>query len=441
MEEDKDFIHWYRKSMEEFKPIPPLDSWDEINKQLDIDEVWENLHLNLDYADTKEKYFNYATYAERVVIIATLLLLIVPVLNQKYFTSPGFKTNSTSAYIGNDSIAPKSLSPEPDDVNQAQDKEDGTYNLEHRVPGSRKLSSNEPGKNNRVSFAPSKQDNPPVSGDLNIHNNRLSGSPNFNGEQNELRLGLARLNSCDLDLVVSKYAVGIDGVNVKKLEIALTGSNTEENPTAHTPPYKISFGIHGAIKNHWLLNQTTYRGLSSEELNTTLPSFGKSLGVSSTYNLASKVAVQAELGYAEEGQRYKDYINGKYTKKSIDLSYIHLATIFKYRLSPFLAIPGSSNSSLLLGFYNGRLIHAQEKVGSYSRSVTNEYKSHNTGFLAGFEFERAISKSMLVTSGIRFNYGLTNIYTGNGRVPASLNATRNGSVDLHISLHFFSPRK
>ena len=430
--------------MEDFKPAPPLDSWEEINKQLDIDEVWENLHANLDQIDKNEQYFKYSKYAERIVIFAALLLLLLPAFKEdltfKDTTFPAVEDeyshlSDADGQYSTEEIAEAGQASENNDrVLDNPDDDQNTYNTagdSDHSEAKRVTPIGKPKEKTRQISAQNGADLTPV---------QFENSSPQNLGKVRTTSNLEPLRSFGMELKYPQSSFLISGRIPRHNTEKSTPENNDDMRLGETNiPYTFAIGIYGAVKNRWLLNQATYKGLSSEELNTTLPSFGKNLGISAVYNVKQRVALQAELAYSEEGQSYKDYINGHYTKKSINLQYVNLSAILKYRLSPLVGFSKASNSSFLLGFYNSRLLSAEEKIRHKSQDVMAEYKPNDAGVLAGFEYEYSVSKSMVVTTGLRFKYGLTNIYSGKGRIPSSLSKTRNGSVDLNISLLFLIP--
>lgn len=454
--------------MEDFKPVPPMESWEEIEKQLDIDDVWQNISADLEHVDKGNKIYNLSKISELGVLIAILLWFFV-------LNNPGFKSPDVEVLTSIEKEAVKglnSISTEP--IPQKEVSVDKFFEDNHEIENSRKkvasknlskdnathkIQSSEMKRNDRpinqqqnengsagvedkVKTSSYKRNNEVLSGDSNNLSaptqNSVSVGDHADGHYGKIEYLIPLRDNLWVSKALLKREIEIEqlyrAASVESSDFDADIELGEKDSIAFRRG--LSVGISGSIKNHWLLNNTTYRGLSSDELTTTLPSFGKNFGVLMAYDVSSRIVLQAELVYSEEGQSYKDYIGGKYQKKTTALAYSSVSAIAKYRLHPLFAMSNAASSSVLLGIYYGRLQKAEEILEDNTRGLSHEYKDFDVGIFIGYEYEYKLFKSFVITPGVRFRYGLTNIYSGDGRLPSSMNITKNGSLDLNIALKY-----
>lgn len=464
MIEDSDLISFYKKQLEDFQPVPPMESWEAIERQLDIDDVWQNVKTDLDHGHKSNQISNISKISEVAVLVALLCWLLIidyPAFrsSEKQLLKASQKELIKGPNIITTEVIPKkkisfdNLPKENNEIENSQKRAEFNTQLKDNSqksqPSAVEKIDRQFGQQQKSKAIVQGNDNlknilgkNPDEKDLGVKNNlsNLSQNSVFGG-------GHAGGHYGSLEYLIPLKEL-LDPKVLMKGEIPqITKSRPNQNIdyNAESGPVRrdsityrsgFSFGIGGAIKNHWLLNNTTYRGLSSEELTSTLPSFGKSLGILMSYDISTRVALQTELVYSEEGQSYKDYIGGKYQKKTTALAYYSLSAIAKYRLHPLFAMSNASSSNVLLGIYYGRLQKAEEILENNVRDLSQEYKEFDTGIFVGYEYEYILFNSFTIVPGLRFRYGLTNIYSGDGRLPSSMNVTKNSSLNLNIAIKY-----
>jgi hypothetical protein len=189
----------------------------------------------------------------------------------------------------------------------------------------------------------------------------------------------------------------------------------------------IEFGLTASVKNTWLLNRMTLLGLERHTLNTTVPDFGKDIGMAFAYNFSRAFSAQAEgMFISEAGQRYKEYRNGKYVDREADLRYYTLNLLLKYNRNRVLLLNGHT---IVGGLYASRLNQATETInGRVSQS--SAYEDYNYGVIFGYEYNRFVMPNLVVTSGLRVSYGFPNI---DERL---FSKTFTGSFDLNVAVKY-----
>lgn len=242
-------------------------------------------------------------------------------------------------------------------------------------------------------------------------------------------------------LVYPTFGLGRIVVPDSMLMISPLDATLHYNPqTAEktTPPSTLTrfspsleFGISGAIKNTWLLNQTTFMGLERHTLTTTLPDFGKNIGVAIRYNFASAWSAQAEISFLSGmGQRYHEYRKGRYIERDVDLDYFHGKLLVKYGSNAMVLDRLVNGHGIIGGLFFSKLKSATETIDGHTTDLRDAYTPVDYGVVVGYEYNQRVFNNFFFTSGVRLNYGLKNIR------PSTASKTGTGSFDVDFGVRY-----
>lgn len=487
MEENKDFLNWYKAKITENLQDPPEDAWNNIADELDTNDVWEKISVKL---DDNSRWF---TQKSLYYALPLLLLLITGGLFF-YFDK---ETNTNTLYpSGTEEIA------ETDDKITSESREPhseshGVSTLDIKSQNSGDAKENLT-TNKGTDLSPETPDN--TTGE--IEDNADEKKANI---REEINIAKPRIAEKKNPVVTSGKNSGrqndapeshkdfiSDSMRTKKP--SLENSPGEEKPVypaskfqshvnenrshAHTPVFSnegaevgplhlpdsmlsvrsvlitiypdslqnigitnnrgklihhktIEFGITASLKNTWLLNRTTFAGLEKHTLNTTLPDFGKDIGIVFSYNFSPKLSAQAEgMFISEMGQKYKEYRNGKYVNREVDLHYYNMNLLLKYSRNKIIHGQPINGSRIIGGLYAGRFKNASETINDKTISTPAAFSNYNLGVILGYEYNRYLFTNLVVTSGLRINYGFSDIR------PHSRSKTATGSFDLNIAIKY-----
>ena len=386
-----DFIRWYRNIMESARQEPPAAVWEEVQNQLDIEEVWMNLEKELPVSRTREKtLFFLAMAASLLVLIAvgTLFLAGPAGHDAGQFTAGNHRNHDVfSKHSGNN---------------------DGFQSLLSAVS----------------EFPVSTRGQQPAT----------SFSPEGNGRGTSEEF--------------PAYSPGVPGINAligqetdrNSLIAGIAGNDAEQVNRASSSLIKkpalsgYYAGVTGHLANTWLLNNKTLQGLKSDDLTSSLPSFGYSIGIIAGKSVNSSLDLQAEAYFLSlSRQGYNEYLHGQYINNLMQFSYSRIAVSAKWY---FINKNDHNKHSLLLGAYTGLLKNALQDLGGESVSLNDQYRTADFGIIAGYEYLHPIGNHLSVGTGFQTKLGLNNIFAGNEIVPGYLNNTRNASINFMISLRY-----
>jgi hypothetical protein len=382
-----DFIGWYKKITESARQEPPAAVWENVQNQLDIEAVWNNLEKELPVSRTREKTFF-------VLAMAASLLVLIGV---------GFLFLAGPA--------------RPDAVQLAGDKQG--QDIFQETPGSVErtfqslLSS-------PAEFPTSADRNPGISPD-SIPNAGRPQTPAWFPSALEDPNIVGAGQDKDLPFTV----------------IAATGPlpafQSSGQGTRKPAPPGYYAGITGHLANTWLLNNKTMQGLKSDDLTTSLPSFGYSIGIIAGRPVGRNLDIQAEACITSLRQGYNEYLHGQYVNNLMQLSYSSIVFSAKWY---FINNTGHNKHSLLLGAYTGLLKNAIQDLDGISYSLTSQYRTTDYGIVAGYEYLHPLGTRFSLGTGFQAKLGLNNIFAGNEMIPGYLNNTRNGSINFMVTLRY-----
>lgn len=173
--------------------------------------------------------------------------------------------------------------------------------------------------------------------------------------------------------------------------------------------YNINRGFHiGAfisINNIWLSNK---KFSSSENVSSIKPKidFGKSYGLNIGYDYSDHWGFETEIQYAEQGQKYTESnVNGN-SSKEINLNYLKLPLLMKYKQS-FINNYNSKPivMSFLFGPQIGFLLKKEMLYNNTKVDCKQNYSKIEAGLAAGIDFDLYMMRYMYLTIGARTGFG------------------------------------
>lgn len=386
-----DFIRRYRDIVESARQEPPAAVWEEVQNQLDIEAVWTNLEKELPVGRVREKtMFILAAAASLLVLIAVgTLFLTGPAGNVAGPLAAGYNQNH-------------------DIFSRYLEKMDGRF--QSLLSSVSEFPESTGRHSSFVLSAPegtaARAADPPGYSPAVLEITAFTGRDK---DKNILITGIAGIESAS--------AIQPSGFLIKKP--ALSGYYA---------------GITGHLANTWLLNNKTLQGLKSDDLTSSLPSFGYSVGILAGKSVNSNFDIQAEAYFVSlSRQGYNEYLHGQFTNNLMQFNYSRMAISAKWH---FLNRNNRNKHSLLMGAYTGILKNAVQDLNGESLSLNDQYRTSDFGIVAGYEYLHPIGNHLSLGTGFRTQLGLNNIFAGNEIIPGYLNNTRNASINFVISLRY-----
>lgn len=478
----------YSEFVEKGKQLPPEDlwenisnqldiedSWIEISKQLDVIQVWNNVSHELDagiVAIQKSSFTNTWYGKSMLTIISGTVLVLLSLFIGDRLNLPGTQIalNPESQVQKNKDINIKKDPPKEvvvlETISKNEIKNETNENLSvldesislisppEKVSvkkiirqGDNHILTEDIGYNQTLATPPPSDNKPGNLSPQAIETGSLQSVAIVYNKVEDSSFDKASISSATNKEVGLNPILSLNKPDIKlethrnELEQTLneTASERMNKQTTYPRIWKLGFTINAS--NNWLLNQETFSGFDASELNTTILDFSTHWELVADIPLNRKWWIRTTaFGNNPAGQRYKSYYEGSYSSKNIELKYAGLNLLAKYQsFAPWIETPRVSfNTSF--GLYFNVLWSAEETIGTVSMDVPDQYKTTDYGLVLGHEIEFQAFDRISLAPGLKLNWGISNIFEGDDKIPSSFKTTRNGSIELTFGVYYLIVR-
>lgn len=455
---EKDFIELYRTQVESRNETPPDSCWDEINTQLDIEETWDSVSMELDKdpllihdstgAISGRKPGSLSKLALVITPVVLLLLIMLSDTRKPYLVPSNLSVIDASgvsaaqpAIQQNDkpilSISEQQAEEAKAFIKAESGQEQGNKEMENPF--------SEPGVKNKVEMTTFPVSSVPVS---SIPGSDTGHAVSYTLPE-DAAVGLTNriYRPVTSDVIPSGQAalqpvesVAPPAAALASVTMLATDNKSPENALSPAgKPFKanrFSIGISLTEKSTWLISQETLNGLDRQELSTTKATFLNDVGIILRYTINERWSFEGTtLLLSKTGQSYNQYIYGIYSSKIYELKYLSFETSARYALRKSFNV-NKIRSNVVGGAYISHLTTAYKTIDYSVSDVSAEYDPIDYGLLLGYDLEIKISEHFAVTPGIRIKCGIPNIYADQPGMPDDLHSTRNGSMEFRLNFIF-----
>ncbi|MFZ0472016.1 MAG: outer membrane beta-barrel protein [Bacteroidales bacterium] len=413
---EKDFIELYRNQVESLNETPPDSCWDEINTQLDIEETWDSVSMELDNVLPSNNDFTGALTDKKLVTFSKLALLITPLLlillvilsdtrETQLISSEISAIDSSEASITQTIIPKSSTSIPPESEQLAEEAEDISKGLPAQEP-------------NNTS---------PPDAAVNATNHSYISVKNDVITTGQPVLLPFVVKPSRITIPVSKTAEVTDNKSTGN-GFSQAGGTFKSN--------RFSIGISLTEKNTWLISQETIDGFDRQELGTTKVTFLNDFGIILRYTMNERWSFEGTcLLLSKTGQSYDEYIYGIYSSKIYELNYLSFEMSARYALRRSFNI-NRVRSHFVGGAYISHLNKAYKTIDYSVSDISTDFDPIDYGVLLGYELDIKIIDHFAITPGIRIKCGIPNIFGDQPGIPDDLHSTRNASMEFRLNFIF-----
>ncbi|MDH5608910.1 MAG: hypothetical protein OEY56_05485, partial [Cyclobacteriaceae bacterium] len=214
-----------------------------------------------------------------------------------------------------------------------------------------------------------------------------------------------------------------------------------ENRLSGSKRYKSKFYVGSSVyvQNNWLVNPKTLTYANPDELNRNRLLFTTGISLHAGKPIRPRLDLVAEYFHQQsEGQDYQEYIEGTYQKTGIRLSYtaaeITAKTLRYYQIKHEWLF----SRNLFIGAFGEKLTDAYLYNQATTTDLRPSINTYNFGLVTGGEISFQPGNRISYHTGVRFRYGLTNIYAKNPETAYSLlspSSTLSGRVYFSVQYH------
>ncbi|PCJ01349.1 MAG: hypothetical protein COB15_00045 [Flavobacteriales bacterium] len=200
---------------------------------------------------------------------------------------------------------------------------------------------------------------------------------------------------------------------------------------------RIYVGFNAGVKKQGMFTSLKENSPLSEYNQNTLLDFGYNFGgtvgfiVSDKLNMETNINLNSTSGYKREFDRegilYQENLNLNYTSISLLAKKMNTKSTFDNKVY---------STNLIGGIYASYLRSAVSYVNGASKKL-DDYTKTDFGIVLGIEQDRYITKTLVITPGIRYNQGLTN----NAKDSSPFSASRNFSFEFNLGVKYIFLKK
>jgi hypothetical protein len=449
---EKDLKETYRSSVENRKVSPPESCWDDISNQLDIEDTWNSISMELNRVlpvnpeVRRISFRNNKVALTRVIsCISSIVLILLLVFSDGRIMAPK-----------NPEMPERDIPLATSDKSKPLPAFEKAHNNPARLNAAAdSLSEIKPPNKNRkqesdfnslVPVPVSKVDTTTI-----IETSELNPQIGFTAVN--IRSTDSITESTDLKNFCKIVPVPVFQIPMESDPEIIRHSTSElgipEYVTAEDNSLdlngnqsigdkfklkRFSVGISLTEKNTWLISQETFDGLDRQKLNTTKVKFANDFGIILRYTQNEKWSFDG-IGFllSKTGQSYRQYLNGIYSSKSYDLRYFSFELSSRYTLNKSMNL-NNFKSRLITGAYVSNLVSAYERIDESLFNISVNYDPVDYGVILGYDLEITLFNRIAITPGFLIKYGIPNIFKDMPGIPAELHSTRNASLEFRLNL-------
>lgn len=391
---DKKHIEIIKNSFEEFKFKAPDKLWDDIDKKLYIERIWNKLKVRLDAIQYERKI-------KKIVLFFLVLLILVTVNINRFLKKE------------------KSLIPQAVVLKSSQNSLKKDY----------LLSKLENDSSNRPSHYSEKNNFKKKNTKQLVDNSIL-----LNKEPSKVAALINEINDATVDTI---KALDSKLVTTLIVDPFMSFPNINFDIKFGDPKvYYNEIGIIVSFFNTNIINNDYKESQRENGFVNLMPVYKYSIGILYDHNISYKNSINTELFFSfNQNQKTYLYKNGKYFQKTIDLSYTKIALSFERK---FLTKNINSWFSAGVGGYFA-LLNNDKMTYKYKDIVVNNYsgvfKKIDYGIKMSINREYNYHR-IIAGLGLHYEYGLNNIFKGNQELPSYFDYSNNINFGVDIFVKF-----
>jgi hypothetical protein len=441
---DNNISEWYKKEVSKLEERPDFAVWDKLATNLDTASVWDKLATSLTRYELLlwwknmafkgaavlllllGSYFTYSNFNNETFLSENPKTIINKDLhygfasllgaenNSEKLHSSIYKSNTTTNGIENsNSVATKKLS-QPNEIAYAINS--AKENITFAITGNKK---------EEKLYASVKEMN---------HYNSIA-IKNLNAlKQNTERnvFTTTNLSSISEKDILPNYASSEFLVKKEKNKILFNKRRFSSHSSYGIQSKRLYIGANMGFKKQAMITKlkesSPLKAYNQKALLDFGTNFGGVLGIviSDKFNIETNISVNSTSGYkrafSAEGIAFNENLNLNYTSVNLLAKKMSSRSTFDNRIY---------STNFIGGAYVSYLRTATSDINGVSSNL-EAFNNTDYGIVLGIEQDRYISKTLVITPGIRYNQGLSNIVNENN----SFETARNFSLEFNLGVKY-----
>lgn len=443
---DDNISDWYKREVDKLEERPDYTVWEKLATKLDTASVWDRLVVSLNqyekfiwWRNTILKgtaiilllggsylaYQNYSSNSENIQVASEETnntnkkqQLVNPIntniKNKTTSTNTNKPTQATAASFYNNSTETKQNNTiQPNSLNKAITKAKQESNKSLKSNNNDRLIAS----NQNEIFYPSKNAN-----DLSILTERNKETIFSEIDRRQITTDDISHTFSSADFLVKK----------EKNKIVFNSKRFSSYTSYGLYARRFYLGFNAGVKKQGLITNLKKDGLLANYTQVEYLDFGTNIGLTAGYILSDKINFESNINvistsgynrrYNGEANSYEENLNLNYTTINLLAKKMNTKSTFDNKVY---------STNIIGGVYASFLNTASSKINGTNNDLES-FNNTDLGIVLGVEQDRYLSKTLIITPGIRYNQGLTNI----ANEKSNFSSARNFSLEFNIGLKY-----
>lgn len=441
---DENISEWYKKEVNKLEEKPDFTVWEKLSTKLDTTSVWDKLVVSLNQYDKFIWWRNLALKGS-----AVLLLLFGSYLTYNNYTNITDKTSvlsntnnavTTASVNTKNGLINKTSHQQNESITEINNKKvtenltaDKTTTAQQQVnkaitTAKNKLNKNQNNTNNNEVLYASIYNNELKYQSVNAKN---SIAELTNLEEKTIFTAFDRHELAERDLS-HLYEKGSYLVKKEKNKIVFNNKRFSTYSMYGIYTRRFYMGANVGFKKQGLITHIKESSALASFNKADILNFGNNFGVTAGYifsdklNLETNINLNSTAGYKRnyslEGVSFNEKLNLNYTTINVLAKKINTKSTFDNKVY---------STNLIGGVYASYLRSSTSNING-TTIKSDDYNNTDFGLVLGIEQDRYLSKRLVITPGIRYNQGLTNIANDN----SNFESAHNFSLEFNIGIKY-----
>lgn len=438
---DKNFSEWYKKEADKLAERPDYTVWEKLSTELDTASVWDRLVVSLNSYD---KFIWWRNLTLKLGAISLFLLGSYlaydnhGLKNQEIAQNRTEKAIKTTKSYNNvpEKIDTKSLNKELNKINSYNNKKSYSNKRDNQDYHQKKYRTKrhfvakhniKEQANNEEELLASTSKYLGVKPLIASHLNDV-----YFANRSAIELGINRrqINEEDIShLFISKDFL----VKKDKNKIIFNSKRFLAHFVFGIYARRIYVGINAGFKKQGMINFINKNSVLAKYKQTNYLDFGQTYGATVGLIVSDKFNVETNVNFNSTAGYKRDFsFEGNTVKEDLNLNYTSISILAKKMANKSTFDNKKYSSNFIAGIYGSYLTSS-----NVNGVAITDYKKSDFGIVLGFEQDRYLTKSLIITPSIRFNQGLMNISKTN----THYNSSRNFSLAFNLGIKYIFLKK
>lgn len=436
---DDNISDWYKREVGKLEERPDYTVWEKLATKLDTTSVWDKLVVSLN------QYDKFIWWRNTILKTSAVLLLIGgsylsyhnysnDISNFDITKNEGNnKSNNLMASFSNTKENPnnpsnniknnitESLFSEKNPTNKLQNEKKNTKQI---LSNTEKRASNTSSDNNKLYASNQKEELFSSLKIKDLNNLKTEKQPTIISE-----IERRNLTTEDISHTVSSADFL---VKKEKNKIVFNSKRFSSYTSYGLYARRFYLGLNAGIKKQGLITKIKKESSLAEFNQVEYLDYGSNFGGTFGYILSDKINLESNVNlFSSSGYKKRYNSEGISYKENLNLNYGTVNFIAKYMNTKSTFDNKVYSTNFITGIYASWLYSANSSINGNTSNLKS-FNNTDLGIVLGIEQDRYLSKTIIITPGIRYNQGLTNIANSTNEYESA----RNYSLEFNIGLKY-----